>query len=200
MSKIFEINFSIKIDGEKIMFWKRKKKILTLTEDEISKLNSGDLNEDMIKEYCRLGEERLKDCLDTKKQFEQKGSILLSIYMPISLALFGLSMKFELPYIFNISAFCLFIGIFFILSSIHFSDYGSLGRHPEDFLGKIDYNYLTVDKKEQALMYAYNLEYLIDTINISDESNNKKQSKIIIAIWCGAISIVPFVIKFLFSL
>jgi hypothetical protein len=68
------------------------KKILTV--DDIMKLDN--LNEEMIKEYCRLGEERLKDCLDTKKQFEQKASILLSIYMPLSIALFGLAAKFNL--------------------------------------------------------------------------------------------------------
>jgi hypothetical protein len=59
---------------------------------------------------------------------------------------------------------------------------------------------LIVDKKHQAMMYAYNLEYLIETINTSDKSNDKKQRKIIIAIWLGMISIIPFVIKFLFSL
>jgi hypothetical protein len=169
-----------------------------MTLDDIRQLEN--LNEEMIKEYCRLAEERLKDCLDTKKQLEQKAFVLLSGYITISLALFGLIISGKLPYIFGLSSLILCIGICFILLTIKLSNYGNLGRHPEDFLGKRNYNYLTIDKKYQALMYAYNLEYLVDAINISKKSNTDKRLKINLAIYCGAIALVPFLIKFLFSL
>jgi len=172
----------------------KDKKILT--QQEIQNLKG--LNEEMIREYCRLAEERLKDCLETKRQFEQKASILLSIYMPISLALFGLSAKFNLPWTFNISASILFIAIIFILLSIHCSDYGNLGRHPSSWLQSNDY--LTVKNNHKAAIYGYLLYDWVERIDASNKSNDKKQFKITLAIWLGFIAILPFLIKFLFSL
>jgi len=163
-----------------------------LTTDDIRKLDN--LNEEMIKEYCRLGEERLKDCLDTKKQLEQKSFILLGGYITISLALFHISMQPTIDISYGISACFLLIGIIFLLWSIKFSTYGNLGKNPKYWLQ--DKKYLILPNDHNKYIYAYNLVNLMERIEYSKKRNEKKRAKIIIAIYAGFFSLTPFIILF----
>src|SRR5271157_2435611 len=163
-----------------------------LTEEDIRNLEN--LNEEMIKEYCRLGEERLKDCLETKKQLEQKSFILLSAYITISLVLFHISTQENASIAYGISACILFIGIFFLLWSIKLSFYGNLGKNPKYWLQ--DKKYLTLNSDYNRYIYAYNLKNLMDKIEVCKKSNQEKRAKISIAIYAGFISIIPFIILF----
>lgn len=166
-----------------------------LTSKNIRKFSN--LNEEMIKEYCRLGEENLRDCLATKKQIEQKSFILLTAYITISIALFGYMFSHYSTIVF-LSACCLCVGIILLLISIKFSNYGCLGRNTEDWLnGK---EYITITKENQAFIFSDNLIDLANKINQSDKSNNAKIKKVTQAIYWGIAATFLFGIKALFSL
>lgn len=169
----------------------------TLTKEDISELPN--LNGDAIKTYLSLAETRLIDALAIKKELDQKAFILLAGYIPAALTLFGLSEKLpDIEFWLNITGLIFCLGVIPIFLSLKASDYGTLGRHAQDWLGNSAY--ITASDNQMKLINAYLLHDHITRLDTSDESNDKKASFLNIAILLGMLSLIPFAIKFLFSL
>ena len=168
-----------------------------ITADQIRSLDN--LNDEAIKFYLSLAEQRLSDELDTKKQFEQKSFILLSGYITAAIALFGFAEKFQSSsFWFNMTAVVFCTGILPLFLSLKSSNYGKLGRHPEDWLMSTDYLILSAEKITH--MYAYTLRGFVNKVNASKESNRKKNTRLNIAVILGLCSVLPFLVKVLFCL
>lgn len=161
--------------------------------------NMKDLNIDAIKVYLKLAEKRLADTIEVKKQFDQKAFNFLGGYVTAALALFGLSEKFTaISFWLNLTAIIFCIGVVPIFLSLKSSTYGTLGRHPKDWLESE--NYLTVKSGNMAHIYAYLLRDIAPRIDQSKRINKKKASYLNIAVLIGIFSLCPFLFKVLFSL
>ena len=168
-----------------------------ISKAEISTLTG--LNLSAIKEYVSLAENRLVDTLETKKQLEQKAFILFSGYITAALALFGLTEKFTgIAFWLNLTAIVFCIGVIPLFLSMKASNYGTIGRHPNDWLEGSDY--LTIKDEHISYTHANMLHDLILRIDTSKGSNDKKATYLNIAILTGMAALLPFFIKALFSL
>ncbi len=157
------------------------------------------INVSLVKDYTALAEKRLDDVLEIKKELEQKSFALLGGYLTASLTLFSLALKFvQIDFWLNSTSMFFCLGVIPLFLSLKTSLYGIKGRSPSSWL--CDAQYLTLPDEKIPTVHAYILHGYDERIEQSIKSNSRKSYLLNIAIWCGVLSLSPFVIKLLFSL
>ncbi len=157
------------------------------------------INENAVKFYLKLVEERFKDTMDTKKQIEQKTSVLLGAYLAGAIALFGIAQSSNLHNIFfNITATILFVGSIPLFLSLKTTGYGTVGRHPSDLL-KTSY-YITIKESHMPKIYVNIMHNYIKRIDTNIDKNGTKAFYFDFGVLVGLLSSLPFFLKFLFGL
>jgi len=179
-----------------------------LTTEEIQELYPN-INKDIVREGINQAEDRLKDCLSTKTQLEQKALIILGAYVAIQLAIFSaIAFLYKSnainPLFFTLllSGLVFTVGSIYLVLSLRASDYGTMGRSPSTWLQP---DTLEGDSHTHALILAHVLHGYDHRIETSIQSNAVKSRQLIIAIVAGVSSPIVFIVtlllsKFLFSL
>ena len=165
--------------------------MLTLPEIQASTINP-----DVAREAYIQADRHLSDLLDVKKSFEQKAATLLSAYITISVALFGIGGAIfkdagigpnVWPFFGAGSAFI--VGAWFFVAALKTGRYAAVGSTPEMWL-----NRGTIDGEENALpaMLAYITFHHSERIRLSEKSNARKAGRIGAGIFSGPAAALIF--------
>lgn len=169
--------------------------MLTLEEIQSTKINIS-----IIKEGVGQAEKRLSDALETKKSLEQKAFTLLSGYITISIALFGiaanLGKQHPMFYSMIIVGLCFCAGLIFLFNSLRSSDYGTLGRYPDTWLQP---RTLDGDEGTLATILGYILHGYQKGIEVSDNSNKHKSTMLNRGVFLGMCAPFVFVLLYVFK-
>jgi len=158
-----------------------------LTEDEIQSLYPN-INKDIVLKGLAQAEDRLKDCLTTKKELEKRTFVILSLYVIVQLVTFSVS---EFSHI-NPSVFMLTFGSILLLLSLKSSNYGALGRLPIVWLRK---DVLDGSDEVYVLTLAHILHRCTKQIKVSLKSNKYKSRLLDASILFGASSPIIFMLS-----
>lgn len=171
----------------------KREALSMMTLEEIQKAK---INPSVAREAYEQVSARLNDLLDTKKTFEQKAFTLLSGYLTVSLALFGVAGALyrdeELAALmcpFAVAGGLLVLGAICFVVALKETQYGALASAPDMWLnsGTIDGDDSTV-----PLMLAYITYFHDNRISVSTRSNARKANWISCGIYIGIAA--PFVL------
>lgn len=167
--------------------------MLTLPE-----LQASTINADVAREAYVQADRHLSDLLDVKKSFEQKAATLLSAYITISVALFGIGGAIFKdsgigpkiwPFFGAGAAFI--VGAWFFVAALKIGRYAAVGSTPEMWL-----NRGTIDGGDTALpaMLAYVTYHHSERIRLCEESNERKARFIGAGIVSGPLAALVFLV------
>lgn len=143
---------------------------------------TANINGAIAREAYDQAETRLKDVLDTKRDFEQKAFALFGGYVTVSIALFstvgGLAHWYGITRLvigLLVAAVIFLAGSGCFISALLIDDYGALGSDPSMWLQSG-----TIDGSDSVLplMLAYITYYHKKRIDQSITANNKKAARI----------------------
>jgi hypothetical protein len=167
----------------------------------LEELQSSTINAAVAREAYTQVDRYLLDILATRSSFEQKSTTLMSAFITISLALFGIGGAIfqknaldatELP--FFVAGFFFLLGAGCFIVALKVGTYAAVGSTPEMWL-----NEGVIDGPDNAVdqMLAYLTYYHRERIEISVTGNKLKAKWIDAGIILGAIGPVAFVLLFM---
>ena len=167
----------------------------------LQELQTSTINPSVAREAYTQVDRHLLDILDVRKSFEQKAATLMSAYITISVALFGIggaifkdSGATEKVLPFFGTGLVFIAGAGFFIAALKAGAYAALGSTPEMWL-----NRGTIDGADSALpaMLAYITFHHSERIALCAEGNKRKARWIDAGIFLGPIAPIVFLILFL---
>lgn len=167
----------------------------------LKQLQSGKVNEAVAREAYIQVDRYLTDILATRNLYDQKATALMSAFITISLALFGIGGAIFQKNVADVTAVPFFasgiiflLGAGFFIAALKAGTFGAVGSTPEMWLSK---GVIDGRKNAVAHMLAYLVYYHSERIEISVRGNRLKSRLIGTGIVIGANGPLIFMLLFM---
>lgn len=161
-----------------------------MTTEELQKVK---INPEIAREILTQTEKCLADHLATKDALEKKATALLSVFITLTLAMYGAAIALIhsinpfLSVPFFVTATILIIGDIFFALSLKGEEYGIMGSDPSAWLRR---GYVDGAETAHSAMLIYLASFYQPHIDASYKSNIKKEGHLSKGIWLGILSVI----------